>query len=282
MSKSFIKWVGGKKVILKTLIENLPETPIKHYFEPFLGGGALFFAIRYSHLMAAHCYLNDINKSLINTYEQVAFMSKYLIKDLEDFRYDKDEYYQTRELFSRDKNENTVFQAARFIYLNKCGFNGLYRENKKGNFNVPFGKYSKVNICDRETLLEASTALSWDVTLSSTSFNTLFEEHMKKNPLLVSGEGMFVYFDPPYYKEVGNSFTSYTSYDFSKEDHILLRNVVDFLSCFGASIMLSNSDTEFVRELYKDYKIIEVVSRRSINRDGNNRKPKTELLIKNY
>jgi DNA adenine methylase len=275
MAKPFIKWAGGKKVILKTLVENLPKRSITDYYEPFAGGGALFFSIRNSDIVSANCFLNDINKPLINTYRQIRDNLDEVIDYLKLYKYDFEAYYLRRKLFSENKLENNSLQAARFIYLNKCGFNGLYRENKKGEFNVPFGKYSKVNICDEKTLREASGALQGNVYLSSTSFNKVFEN-------ITNPDGTFVYFDPPYYKEKGNSFTNYTGYGFDVEDQVLLKNCVDFLSCGGVSVMISNSDTMFIRELYKGYNLIEVVSRRSINRDGSNRKPKTELLIRNY
>ena len=282
MTKPFFKWAGGKKVILKTLVENLPDISVKNYYEPFLGGGALFFHLCDSYLSGATCYLNDLNKPLINTYHNVMLNVNSVIEDLRSYTCSREEYYRVRELFSENKGENSVEQSARFIYLNKCGFNGLYRENKKGKFNVPYGGDRKVNICDEETLLRVNLALQYKVELSSVSFNEVFKDIADGDRQFNYLDNTLVYFDPPYHKEKGNSFTNYTGYSFGEGDHILLRNCADFLSCYGASVMLSNSDTEFVRELYKDYDIVEVVSRRSINRDGNGRKPKTELLVKNY
>lgn len=271
--KPFVKWVGGKKIIVKKLIEEFPDRSITSYYEPFLGGGALFFSIRNTHLQNSEIILNDVNQDLINCYLQVRDNVESVIDILQDLKYDKDLYYQIRSEYHEHPTES-ILRAAWFIYLNKCGFNGLYRVNKKGHINVPFGKYSKVNVCDEKTLRAGSEALQ-KVYLRSQSFNTLFEGI--SNP-----DGTLIYLDPPYFKEKENSFTSYTQYGFSTDDHILLRNTVDFLSVRGCSVLLSNSDTQFVRDLYENYTILEVVSRRSINRDGSGRKPKTELLIRNW
>lgn len=275
MPKPFIKWVGGKTKLLPILHEHIPKE-IEIYNEPFVGGGSVFLSLD-SEKFKIKCFnVSDINYELINTYTMVKHYVKEVIDILKTYENTEDFYYNLR---SDDKfygAKQCLHKAAKFIYLNKTCFNGLYRVNKKGKFNAPFGKYKNPNFCDEPTLYECNKFLNEkDVIIYVSSFTDI-KRHKK-----VQRE--FFYFDPPYVPiSKTSNFTNYSSSGFNEKDHLNLKDVCDYIHENGGKFLQSNSDTEFVRNLYKDYDIIKVQAPRRINCKGESRGNVTELLIKNY
>jgi DNA adenine methylase len=277
-AKPFLKWVGGKKQLLPD-IKNLMPKSFNKYFEPFLGGGAVFFSIA-----PKVAYLNDINKTLIYSYINIRDSVENIIAKLKDIekKYKKknsqdrkDFYYLIRNQFNLLNTSRSLEKTIYLIFLNKTCFNGLYRVNSKGEFNVPFGKYSNPTICDEDNLRFVSKALN-KIKLISSNFEEAVD-HV--------GENDFVYFDPPYYPlNRTSSFTSYSKNCFLEKEQIKLRDTFDLLVKRKAYVMLSNSNTKFIREIYenKGYKIHEVNAKRSINSKADKRGKITELIITNY
>lgn len=270
--KPVIKWVGGKAQLAQKIREMLPDE-FETYYEPFVGGGALLLD-----LLPNYAVVNDINPELTNMYLQIKYSVSGVIKFLsildkqhEEWSEPKDYYYLVRDLFNKSLGSDTAEQAARFIYLNKHCFNGLYRVNSKGEFNVPFNGKLFGRSFDEDHLRNAAEVLTNTLVL-----NKDFED-------AVSGAGMndFVFFDSPYAPLTPTSFTDYTKEGFSYEDHVRLAKVFKELTNRGCYCMLTNHDTPLIRELYKDYKIEVVDVRRSINRKGDGRTGK-EVIITNY
>lgn len=266
--KPFVKWAGGKRQIINILVENMPKR-YNTYIEPFIGGGALLFEI-----LPEKAIINDINKELINTYLVIKNNVNQLIESLKKHKNEEEYYYKIRNL---DPNTlSPIERASRFIYLNKTCFNGLYRENSQGQFNVPYGNYKNPKIVDEENLKAVSEYLnSAEVEI----YNTDYKEICK-----LAREGDFIYFDPPYHPITKtSSFTKYNKYDFTEKDQIELFQVFKELDNRGCYVMLSNSNTEFIKQLYRGYNIIEIEASRFINCKGTKRgKAKIEVLIKNY
>lgn len=271
--KAILKWPGGKRQLLNEIKKYIPKN-INTYYEPFIGGGAVFFD-----LMFDNAYMNDVNWELVNVYKQIKNHSKKLIQLLENHKqnHNKKYYYSIRKL---DRNENYqdlshIEKAARFIYLNKTCYNGLYRVNSKGQFNVPMGKYKNPNICDKELILKMSQYLKENhIQIKNMDFEK-FLKYVQK--------GDFVYLDPPYdpLSDTAN-FTSYSKAGFNKKDQVRLKKVCDILNEKGVHFLMSNSNTSFINELYKNYKIVKVKARRNINSKGNSRGEIFEVLIMNY
>lgn len=265
--KPFVKWVGGKRSLLDELHKHLPES-FNTYYEPFVGGGALFFSI-YDKVKKA--VLSDTNFELIITYKVIQKEPQKLIEALRKHseKHSKEYYYKIRST-----NPKTAINiASRFLYLNKTCFNGLYRVNKQGKFNSPIGDYKDPNIVQEENILACHEALQGvDI------YNYTFE----KIPLPSKGD--FVYFDPPYHPTNEQSFTSYTENGFTEQDQIRLRDYLVTLHRKGVFLMMSNSDTNFVREIYnkKYFNIHEVKAPRFVNCKSDGRDSVTELLITNY
>ena len=275
--KPIIKWVGGKSQLAKTIKEMLPPANINTYYEPFFGGGAVLLDLDPTTYKEA--VVSDINPCLINMYTQVRDNVEEVIEllDFLDMAHEqvadkKAYYYRVRRLFNSDlNNEDAAAQAARFIYLNKHCFNGLYRVNKKGEFNVPFNGKEDGGSFDTKHLREVSNRFK-DVTFKLCDF----EETVKD-----ATTGDFVFFDSPYAPLTPTSFTDYTKEGFSYDDHVRLAKLFKELTDRGVYCMLTNHDTELIRELYKDYNIKVVDVRRSINRNGSGRKG-AEVIITNY
>lgn len=267
-SKPFIKWAGGKTKLLPELAKRLP-TSFNAYFEPFLGGGALFF-----NLQPEQAFLSDQNYELILTYQTVRDSVQTLIKNLKQHKNESDYFYDVRGM---DRHEsfvrlNDINRASRFIYLNKTCFNGLYRVNSKGEFNTPFGKYTNPAICDVGTLTGCSNTLE-NTTLLSRHYLTIEND-------VIAGD--FVYFDPPYQPTDAGNFTSYTCDGFEGHDQVSLRDLCVRLSKKGVKFMLSNSDCPFITDLYQGFNIERVQAGRSINSNGQGRGRVSELIIRNY
>lgn len=269
--KPFIKWAGGKRQLIKDLLNHKPDH-FNIYFEPFIGGGALFFETQ-----PVKAYISDINPDLINVYQVIKNNVEDLIKDLKKYKYDEDFFYKVRNLDRTRRYESytDVKRASRFIYLNKTCFNGLYRVNSKGHNNVPFGKYDNPKIIDAENLRLCSKALQ-NTAINAGSF--LLIEH-------IAEAGDFVYFDPPYVPISRTSyFTSYSKDGFGEQEQKELRNLFNRLTKRGVYCMLSNSYVEEVLEMYKEYKddIHTVSATRIINCKSENRGKIKEVIITNY
>lgn len=268
-----VKWAGGKTQLLGEMTSLLPTEKITTYCEPFLGGGAMLFYIQ-----PEVAYINDINSGLMNVYNVIKYYPEALIAELSGYENTAEFYSRIRGLdrdFERFSALSAVQQAARFIYLNKTCFNGLYRENRQGQFNVSYGKYKNPNFINASGIRSMSQYFnSANIIFTSIDFSLVLNN---------LPSGTFVYLDPPYdpVSETAN-FTNYTRYGFTKEDHKCLRECCDALTARGIKFMLSNSDTDFIRSLYAGYDITEVFAKRFINCNGNGRGAVKELIIRNY
>lgn len=275
-TQPFIKWVGGKRGLLSQIIPHI-DTNFNNYFEPFIGGGALFFELYNKGILKdKEVFLFDINSELVNTYNIVKTMPHKLIEELRIFKenHSKEFYYEVRAWDREDDflKRTELQRAARFIYLNKTCFNGLYRVNKKNQNNVPMGAYKTPKICDVETIINASRALE-NVHILNISY---------KEVLNYAKEGDFVYFDPPYYPlNPTSSFTSYSEFEFLQKEQEELFNIFSKLDLKGCQVLHSNSYTELIKDLYAEYEQIEVQASRFINSKSNDRGKISELLIKN-
>jgi len=293
--RPFVKWAGGKTQILTRLREKYPPQlggKILRYCEPFLGGGAVFFDV-ISHYNLQEVLINDINAELINAYIQIKNQPKAIIKELQalenlylplNHEDRKKVYYEKRELFNYLKSNSdeavNLEKATLFIYLNKTCFNGLFRVNKKGLFNVPMGDYKTPVICDKKNLYEVSLLLQ-KVTIKCGDY---------KDCLSFADKNTFFYIDPPYRPLSETShFTSYAETSFNDKEQTALGNFVDKLHAIGAKVVVSNSDPKnsnkqdlFFDELYKSYSIKRIAAKRMINCNGNCRGNISELLISNY
>lgn len=264
-AEPFLKWAGGKRGMLPTLRQYVPKN-IRTYCEPFLGGGALFFKIAPSSAI-----LSDLNSELITTYRVVRDKPSELIQALSRHYYDKDYYYEVRKQNPASLSDIDI--AARMIYLNRAGYNGLYRVNKKGEFNVPFGKYTNPTIVDTNKIMACSNALR-GVLLENLPFEEL--------PWASIGEGDFVYFDPPYVPlSKTSSFTAYQGAGFTEEDQLRLADLFRRLHSQGATVLLSNSGHESVAKMYSGFRIDEVAMLRAINSKGSKRGHVKEFLVSN-
>ncbi|WP_373069440.1 DNA adenine methylase [Sulfurimonas sp.] len=270
MSKPVIKWVGGKRQLINELKSFLPKK-YNRYFEPFIGGGALFFSLKQH-----NSFISDYNHELTNLYSTIKNDTDKLIKDLKKHKNTEEYYYEMRAL-DRDEKKykrlSNVQKASRFIYLNKTGFNGLYRVNSKGQHNVPYGKYKNPTWLDEENLKECSKLLAH--TEIQTGDFEVVKEHVQK--------GDFVYFDPPYVPvNKTSSFTSYTDQGFDSKMQERLKELCDYIDSIGAYFMLSNSYTDYILDLYKDYDIKTVMATRAVNSKASGRGKIKEVVVLNY
>ena len=275
-ARPFLKWAGGKQQLLPQYEEFFPDS-FSRYCEPFLGGGAVFFHLRSTGRItgAEDVYLIDNNRDLINTYRVVRDQLEDLIELLavHQREHNKKYYYRVRALDRKPIQMTDLERAARTIYLNKTCFNGLYRVNKKGQFNVPIGSYTDPAILQEDLLRSASAALQ-GVSIEAADFETIES---------LAQAGDFVYFDPPYdLVSKTSSFTSYTAGDFGDEDQRRLAQLFAKLSDEGCLCMLSNSSTPFVLDLYEDFRIEVVQANRVINSNANSRGSVDEVVVLNY
>ena len=264
-----VKWVGGKRQLMFELLKNMPEDYNK-YFEPFIGGGALFFE-----LQPDNAYISDMNEELINLYQVVRDNVYGLIADLQKHDITKEYFMEIRNIdrTKEYKSWSSVTKASRFIYLNRTCFNGMYRVNSKGEFNVPFGHYKNPRILDENNLINCSNLLQ-KTEIKHSDFSEILREVKK---------GDFVYFDPPYVPlSETSSFTSYTKDGFDMDMQFKLRDVCDELDSMGVKFLLSNSDTKLINELYAKYNIKRVFASRKINANAAGRGKITEVLVRNY
>jgi DNA adenine methylase len=267
--RPFVKWAGGKGQLIPELITRLPKT-FNRYFEPFLGGGALFFA-----LQPPKAYLSDTNQELITTYRAVRDSVESLIKALSKHKHEEEYFYAVRRADTERgfAQWGEVRRASRFIFLNRTCFNGLYRVNLRGEFNVPFGRYTNPSICNAPLLMRCSKALQ------GAQIDTLCFSEISRR----TRKGDFVYFDPPYAPlNPTSNFTSYSKDGFSTDMQIALRDVCRVLSRKGVNFMLSNSSAPLVFDLYKEFKIERVKASRLINSKATKRGQIDEVIVRNY
>lgn len=266
-ARPFLKWVGGKTQLLPQLLEVFPKT-IRTYYEPFIGGGAIFFTLA-SQKRFERAIINDWNPELVNCYAVVRDAPGDLMAALDKLHYDKDLYMAQRALVPSTMTE--IDRAARMIFLNKCGFNGLYRVNKSGQFNVPFGSFkTPPTLYERERILSCSEALR-DVQIHHGDFEPVAGD---------AEQGDLVYFDPPYVPlNPTSDFTSYTSDKFGLAEQKRLADWFTVLAGRGVAVVASNSDTELVRKLYEAHDIRSVQARRNINSKGDKRGAVGEVIV---
>lgn len=274
-AKPFVKWAGGKRQIIDKLLKLVP-VEYNTYYEPFIGGGALLFE-----LSPKKAVINDSNKELMNVYKTISSDKGYeetlKLLNIYEKKHSEEFYYQIRNI---DKNKkkfkhlSDTERAARTIYLNKSCFNGLYRVNSKGEFNVPFNKKTKINTYDSQNM---TLAYIYFQTNDVKILNCDYEEAVK-----TAQKGDFIYFDPPYDSENDETFNSYTETGFNKDEQRRLAKVYKDLSDRGCYVMLSNHNTTLINELYKDYNIHVISANRSINSNGKKRGKVEEVIITNY
>lgn len=269
-----LKWVGGKRQLLKKIKEYVPE--FTTYYEPFVGGGALLFD-----LQPQKAIVNDLNSELINVYQVIKENSEDLITELSNekkYANNSKCFYKIRELDRKPRKFQSltpVEKAARVIYLNKTCFNGLYRVNSLGEFNSPFGNYPKPNIVNKEVIESVSKYFNQ---AEITFLNGDFEETIKG----IKADS-FVYLDPPYEPISRTSnFTGYNENGFGREEQIRLKKMCDKLNKRQVRFLQSNSDCEFIRKLYDGYEIIPIKARRSVSCVASTRCEIGEVLIRNY
>ena len=274
--KPFVKWAGGKRQLIPILNQNLPES-FGTYYEPFLGGGALLFHIL-TDKNGQKCSISDLNSDLVLAYTTIRDRIDALITSLKNHErnYQKDSesyYYSIRESNPRSEIEKT----SRLIFLNRTCFNGLYRVNSKGKFNVPLGKYSNPNIVNEENIRAVSHILQSSRTaIKCRDFEAVLRDAKK---------GDLIYFDPPYQPVSATSnFTSYTTKDFTYDDLTRLAELCLKLDSRGCNVLLSNSDSQEVADIFakNPWKITRIAANRSINSNSKKRTGHFELLIKNY
>ena len=267
-----VKWVGGKRQLLDEITPVLPKK-ITTYCEPFLGGGAVLFSIQ-----PRKAIINDLNSDLINVYITIKNNIDELIASLQKHQNTQEYFYKIRDI---DRNKeayeqiSNIEKASRIIYLNKTCYNGLFRVNQAGEFNSPFGHYKNPNIINEPVLRAVNKYFNNnEISFFSEDFSTVLSKLSK---------GAFVYLDPPYDPVSDtSSFTGYHKGGFDKNEQIRLKNCCDELTKNGINFMLSNSSTDFIRNLYKDYNITLVKAKRTINVDANKRGEIDEVIIRNY
>lgn len=271
-----VKWVGGKRQLLKEIQSTLPEKVGDKntvYCEPFFGGGAVLFDVQ-----PERAIINDLNGDLINLYIVIRDNVDELIIELERYKNEADFFYSIREL-DRDEKKysklSNVEKAARILYLNKTCYNGLFRVNSSGQFNTPFGNYKNPNYLNKPVLKALNKYFnSADISFYSTDYSEVLDT-------LTSGD--FVYLDPPYdpISDTSN-FTGYNKGGFGREEQLRLKECCDNLNAKGVKFLLSNSATDFIVELYSDYNIQYVKAKRSINSVASKRGEIEEVLVSNY
>lgn len=260
LARPFLKWVGGKRSILPELQKRMPAE-YEGYYEPFMGGGALYFAEQ-----PKDAYLSDINFHLVLTFQRVRDDVDGVIRNLKVHASRHSPEYYTRARTRLFKEKDTTKLAALFIYINKTCFNGLYRVNKSGQFNVPIGDYKNPPILDEDNL-RACSALLQTADIEQKPFSQI-----------VPTKGDFFYLDPPYHE----TYEGYSAHGFGDSEHEKLAAFCKQIDEKGGYFMLSNSDTPFVRKLYKGYTIEHVSASRSVSCKSNQRGREDELLIRNY
>lgn len=266
-----IKWAGGKRMIMNHILQHIPSE-FNNYFEPFLGGGSVLLELFNKGILNSNkkIYVSDINKPLINMYQVIKNFPNELINELNNEMYNKkEEYYINRDLFNKlktnincDDVQESLKLAALFVYLNKYGFNGMYRENRSGSFNIPAGSQQKPTLIDKHNILTISKCMNDNnVQIVNCSYNSIL-------PFVQQGD--FIYLDPPY----DETFTDYTKEPFGKQQQQELKLFIEALTQKGAYVMMSNSNTEFIKQLYSQLPFIQytIDTKRLLNSNAENRK----------
>ncbi len=272
LCQPFLKWAGGKRQLLPVINELIPEN-YSTYYEPFVGAGAVLFDMQ-----PKKAVINDANEELINVYQVIKNNIDELIIDLKEHINEEDYYYDVRKLdrTKEYKNMSDVKKASRILFLNKTCYNGLFRVNQQGEFNVPFGRYKNPNIVNEKTLRAVHYYLNNnDVRILNVDFEEAIK-YMRKEA--------FVYFDPPYHPiSDTSSFTGYTTDGFDAQDQKRLKKLCDSLDERGCRFLLSNSSADLILDLYQDdYTLDFVDANRSINSKGDSRGEIKEVLVRNY
>ena len=269
----FLKWVGGKRQLIPEIKKRLPKGLLNHpYYEPFIGGGALFFE-----LQPRQAVISDYNEELINVYKIIKESPNELIEDLKKHENTAEYFYEIRSvdrqpLFNHLTN---IERASRIIYLNKTCYNGLYRVNNAGEFNSPFGKYKNPNIVNEPVIRAVSKYLN---SAQIQILNGDYEAILKNIPT-----NSFVYLDPPYHPiSESSNFTGYVQGGWDEKDQLRLRIVCNALNDKGVKFLLSNSSSDFIKDIYSDYNIHVVQANRAVNSDSSKRGQVDEFLISNY
>ena len=275
MLRPIVKWAGGKRQLLPELMRRLPPK-WNTYYEPFIGGGALLVEL-YNKKLLTSTVISDLNEELINLYQVIKKYPLELIKQISspDYKNDKETYLKQRERFNEiiGNSKFKVERAALFLYLNRHCYNGLWRVNKSGKFNVPFGRYKNPNMPSKELILEFSKMLE-KVRIMSTDF---------ENAVKSATKGDLVYFDPPYQPISSTAyFTDYTSKGFGFQEQERLARVFNELSDKGVFVILSNSESKEIYDLYKNHHLTVVEVNRAINSKGDKRTGAKEVIITNY
>ncbi|MGP1447201.1 MAG: DNA adenine methylase [Candidatus Limimorpha sp.] len=269
----FLKWVGGKRQLIPEIRKLLPKGVSSHpYYEPFIGGGALFFD-----LQPKCAIINDCNKELINAYRIIRDNPKELIEDLKKHKNTAEYFYEIRAIDRQPifYNLTNIERASRIIFLNKTCYNGLYRVNNAGEFNSPFGNYKNPNIVNEPVINAVSKYLnSAQIQISNEDYEVILRDIPTNS---------FVYLDPPYHPvSESSNFTGYVQGGWNEEDQIRLRDTCNILNDNGIKFILSNSASDFIREIYSDYNIHIVQANRAVNSNPSKRGQVDEFLIRNY
>ncbi|EKV00771.1 DNA adenine methylase Dam [Leptolyngbya sp. PCC 7375] len=269
--RPFLKWAGGKRQLIPELLKYAPDS-YGRYYEPFIGGGALLLTLR-----PAQATISDRNQELINCYQVVKGSVDDLIQNLQQHRNEKAYFYEVRSWDRQTEfiDKTAIQRAARIIFLNKTCYNGLFRVNSKGQFNAPFGRYKNPTIADETVLRNVSAYLNLaNVTIRQADFAVAVAD---------AGPGDFVYFDPPYDPvSTTASFTGYYRNGFDRTEQQRLKSIVDNLTMRDCKVLLSNAYTEFIQDLYRDYRCVRVSATRAINSNATKRGKVDEILVMNY
>ena len=264
--RPFVKWAGGKTQLLPQLKACIPDS-FNRYLEPFVGGGAMFFSLNHSNAL-----INDSNEELMNAYIVIRDSPEDLIDDLRKHKNEKSYFYEIRK--AKTSELSLVERASRLIYLNRTCYNGLWRVNKRNEFNTPYGSYKNPRIVNAELIRAVSSYLK-STEISCTDYRDFLQENARETD--------FVYMDPPYDPiSKYSDFKRYTRDFFGKQQQTELADVFRELDQRGCLLMLSNSSSSLVRDLYSEYNITQVKARRSINKNGDGRAAIDEVLVRNY
>jgi DNA adenine methylase len=272
--RPFLKWAGGKRQLLDELKKNMPKK-YNTYYEPFIGGGAFFFE-----LQREKAVINDSNAELINCYQVIRDNPNELLEDLKKHKNEAEYYYSVRDLDRKEDNYSklsSVERASRIIYLNKTCYNGLFRVNSQGHFNVPFGRYKNPDLINQAVIKAVHDYLkNNEIVILNGDFEKALDSANKSD---------FIYFDPPY--DPVSDTSSFTGYDvngFNKDEQERLKKVIDSLHDRGCRFLLSNAYTDYIVKLYdhKDYRQIKISAIRAINSNADKRGKIDEILVKNY
>ena len=271
---NLVKWAGGKGSLMKEIIEKVPKE-FNNYYEPFFGGGALFWTLKYMNRIT-HAVISDLNADLINLLLAVRDNPLELSVDVDKYRdaSGAEAYYGIRKAFNESRNGKGINtkRAAMFLYLNRNGYNGLWRTNMIGDYNVPYGGYKKYYLANDEDILFYSSLLRNVTILNSSYVNTVNG----------ANDGDFVYFDPPYFRRNSSNFVQYNANFFREEDHLNLNNIVENLTSRGVRVMITNRHCKEVKSIFRSFRMTVLKNRKPINSIGTARDGFNEVIITNF